>query len=358
MTAKAGHHHYLLVMAGGSGTRLWPLSTESVPKQFLDILGSGRSLIQSTVDRVIGLFFKSNIYILTNKKFFQTVIDQLGNAIDPQNIILEPTKRNTAPCLLLACLKIHKRDPKARVVVLPSDHFIQNKDLFQSDIISALEKSDIEKLITFGIDPTEPSTLYGYIETEGPEVFSKVVKFTEKPNIETANKYMKDGKHLWNSGIFVWSTKAILNEFRRHQNDMFQRLCSGLEVLNTKEENQFLDVTYQNLANISIDYAILEFSKNVFVLKAKFDWNDLGNWGSVYAKMNKDNNRNTISDGSRYRFENSSGNLVKTPDDKKVVVVGLKDYIVVDSAGGLIICPRNEEKNIRNILQNFQAGLD
>lgn len=355
MTTKAGRHHYLLLMAGGSGTRLWPLSTESHPKQFLDILGSGESLIQSTFERVIGLFLKSNVYVLTNKKFFQTVVDQLGDVIDSDNIVLEPAQRNTAPCLLLSCLKIHKRDPKAKVVVLPSDHLIKNKALFQADIISALGHSDHEKLITFGIDPVEPSTLYGYIETENSKVFSRVIKFTEKPNIDTAKKYIKDGRHFWNSGIFVWSTRAILDEFRRYQNEMYQRIYSGLEVLNTEGENQFLDTVYQSLTNISIDYAVLEFSKNVFVLKAKFDWNDLGNWGSVYVKMEKDDNQNTISDSSRYRFHNSTGNLIKVSDNKKVVVVGLKDYIVVDSLGGLIICPRTWEENIKNLLQNVSS---
>lgn len=341
-------HNYLVIMAGGSGTRLWPLSTVEKPKQFLKLQNGSRTLIQDTLDRVDNIFPKENIYVLTNRRYRNVVFRQLSQQINENQIVLEPAKRNTAPCLLLACLKIFKRDKAAKILVLPSDHLIKKSDSFVEDIQYALTQADQEKLITFGIEPSHPSTDYGYIETVQFDRFSKVIKFTEKPKLQKAIDYLVGKRHLWNTGIFVWKASVFLNEFLKFQPEMYSQLQKGYDVLNSPLEGSFLSKNYLKLKNISIDYALLESSDNVCVLKASFDWTDLGNWKSVYDVLKKDKSKNVLM--AQGDLVNSSNSLVRVEGNKKVLINGLDDFIVVDTEDGLLICPKGELDDIKKFL--------
>ena len=343
-------HHYLVVMAGGSGTRLWPLSRESKPKQFLKLSGGNRTMIQETLDRVRELFPLENVYILTNQKYRQLVVEQVGDQFNEEQIVLEPSKRNTAPCLLLATLKIYKRDPKGKIVVLPSDHLITNNQEFINDIQFALSQADKKRLITFGIKPHYPSTDYGYIEVKKSVRFTKVVQFTEKPNFQIASNYLKKKTHLWNAGIFVWKAEAFLEEFTRWQPRMYGKLFKGNDFLNTEKEDAFLNREYPLVEDISIDYALLELSKNVYVLRSNFDWTDLGNWKSVYDILDKDRDSNVLIAQNGHLSE-SSNSLIRVEGNKKVIASGLDDFIVIDTPEGLLISPKENLDSLRRLLQ-------
>ncbi|MCY4161110.1 MAG: mannose-1-phosphate guanylyltransferase [Flavobacteriaceae bacterium] len=342
-------HHYLVIMAGGSGTRLWPLSTVEKPKQFLNLQGNSRTLIQETLERVASVFPKENIYVYTNQRYRRIVLNQLVEYINEDQVVLEPIKRNTAPCLLLASMKIFKRDKEAKMVVLPSDHLIKNKTSFIKDIQFALSQADQEKLITFGIEPNYPSTDYGYIKTNQNERFSKVLQFTEKPKSQKAISYLMGQRHLWNAGIFVWKASVFLNEFLKCQPEMYSQIQKGYHVLNLPSEESFLAKNYPKLKDISIDYALLELSESVYVLKASFDWTDLGNWKSVYDVSKKDKNKNVLM-FKNGNLVNNSNSLVRVEGHKKILISGLKDYIVVDTDEGLLICPKHELERIKKKL--------
>ena len=341
------NNNYALIMAGGVGSRFWPVSRESFPKQFHDLLGSGKSLLQSTFDRLEKIVPAQNIYILTNEMYQNLVLDQL-NKIGKDQLILEPAMRNTAPCLLLAGLKIHKQNPDAKIIVAPSDHWIEDEDAFVENVKTAWQNCDDERLMTMGIPPTFPNTGYGYIEfreEQNSNAF-EVIRFTEKPDYETAKKFYESGNYLWNSGMFLWKASAIVKAFELYAHEMFKLFNDGYDQLNTTDEKKFLAENYPKSENISIDFAIMENAKKIGVVKAEFDWNDLGTWGSLYDQLPKNDQENVVIH-TDLSAEDSSGNMIRSKAGKKVVIDGLENFIVVDSDDVLMIAPRSKEQTIK-----------
>lgn len=344
-------NYYAVIMAGGVGSRFWPVSQTSMPKQFLDLLGSGETLIQKTYHRLGKIIPLENIYILTNKRYEDLVKEQLPDITD-QQIVLEPAMRNTAPCILLSALKIHKKDPNATMIVAPSDHWIETETQFTADLNLAFEESQKkEQLITLGIQPTFPHTGYGYIKFDNSEKEGKikpVKKFTEKPDYQTAKSFLEAGNYLWNAGIFIWQTKTILKAFEKWLPKMYQTLSQGNDLLNTEKEEDFIEENYTKVDNISIDYGIMEEAKNVSIIPASFDWNDLGSWGSLYDKLEKDEDKNVIINAKTH-LDNSVGNIIRTPQGKTVVIKGLSNHIIVDNEDVLLIYPKDQEQEIRRV---------
>lgn len=341
-------------MAGGVGSRFWPVSTPDFPKQFHDMLGTGETLLQRTFRRLEKLLPAEHILILTNERYSALVQEQLPE-VPKHNILLEPAMRNTAPCILYAALKIQKRNPDALMIVAPSDHWIENEEAFVENVNTCFEfAAQHQALLTLGIQPTFPNTGYGYIEfdQEDSNVLKKVKQFREKPNYETAQQFLKSGNFLWNGGIFMWSVSTILNAFQTFQHEMTVLFNQGADFWDTDREQAFINEHYAQAENISIDYAILEKSSSVYVLPATFDWNDLGTWGSLYDKLEKDESKNAIVNAKVYT-EESSGNIIRTENGKTVVIKGLNDYIVVDKQDTLLIFPKKEEQNIKQIANNL-----
>lgn len=338
-------------MAGGVGSRFWPLSTESYPKQFHDMLGTGDSLLQKTFQRLNRFVPTENILILTNERYNDLVLKQLPSVRQAQ-VVLEPAMRNTAPCILYAALKIHKMNPEGVMIVAPSDHWIEDENAFETDVTTCFQKClQDNTLCTLGITPTFPNTGFGYIEFERGATtdLKKVDQFREKPSYETAKEFLKQGNFLWNAGIFMWSVTTIINAFEKHQEELYQLFEKGLSVYNTQEEADFIRVNYPKAANISIDYAILEKSRSIYVLPASFDWNDLGTWGSLYEKLNKDAQDNAVV-GAKILANEAKGNMIRSSDDKIVVIDGLNDYIIVDKEDVLLIYPKTKEQDIKQVL--------
>ncbi len=345
-------------MAGGVGSRFWPVSTQDFPKQFHDMLGTGDTLIQKTFNRLADLIPEENIFILTNERYSDLVFQQLPS-VTKRQVVLEPAMRNTAPCILYASLKIKKENEDAVMIVAPSDHWIEDEKAFSSNVQSAFEYcSSNEALMTLGITPSFPNTGYGYIEydKESTSNIKSVDQFREKPDYETAKSFLKQGNFLWNAGIFMWSAKTVINTFRANQPDLFSLFESGYDTYNTDAESDFIKEYYPKAENISVDYAIMEKSDNVFVVPATFDWNDLGTWGSLYDKLEKDQNSNAIVN-SKALLEDASGNMIRSKSNKVVVVDGLKDYIIVDKDEVLLIFPKTKEQDIKKVLQNVKANF-
>ena len=343
-------------MAGGVGSRFWPVSTEEFPKQFHDMLGTGDTLIQKTFQRLSHLIPKENIYILTNERYNDLVLEQLPEVTQKQ-VVLEPAMRNTAPCILYASLKIQKENPDAVMIVAPSDHWIEDEVTFSKNVEQAFsfcEKNDA--LMTLGIQPTFPNTGFGYIEFDKTtsEAIKSVNQFREKPDYETAKSFIAQANFLWNAGIFMWSAKSVINAFKNNQPNLYAHFETGIPVYNTEFEDDFIKENYPLAENISVDYAIMEKSDNVYVIAAEFDWNDLGTWGSLYDKLDKDNDGNAVVN-ARTLAEDTSGNMIRTKNDKVVVVDGLKDYIIVDKDEVLLIVPKSKEQDIKKILQNVKT---
>lgn len=341
-------------MAGGVGSRFWPVSTPDFPKQFHDMLGTGETLLQKTFRRLEKLLPAEHILILTNERYSTLVQEQLPE-VPKHNILLEPAMRNTAPCILYAALKIQKRNPDALMIVAPSDHWIENEETFVQNVNTCFEfAAQHQALLTLGIQPTFPNTGYGYIEFdhEDSNVLKKVKQFREKPNYETAQQFLKSGNFLWNGGIFIWSVSTILHAFQTFQQEMTALFNQGTDFWDTDREQQFINERYSKADNISIDYAILEKSSSVFVLPATFDWNDLGTWGSLYDKLEKDVANNAIINAQVYA-EEASGNIIRTECGKSVVIKGLNDYIVVEQGDILMIIPKNEEQNIKKLSESL-----
>lgn len=343
---------YAILMAGGVGSRFWPVSTPDFPKQFHDMLGTGETLLQKTFSRLSKLIPSENILILTNERYNDLVLNQLN--IDQEQVILEPKMKNTAPCILYASLKILKKNPEAQVIVAPSDHWIEDESLFLEHLKqSFMFCKNNDALMTLGIHPTHPNTGYGYIEFDKNDsnTIKKVKQFREKPNFETAQKFVNSGNFLWNAGIFVWSVQSIINSFSIHQPEMFSLFKKGEKWYNTEGEKQFIEENYPKAENISIDYAILEKAQNVFVLPSDFDWNDLGTWGSLYEKLQK-NEENNVVINANVIAENAENNMIRTQKGKKVVLKGLNDFIIVETENTLLIYPKSEEQNIKITVQN------
>jgi len=347
-------NYYAILMAGGVGSRFWPVSTSSFPKQFHDMLGTGETLIQKTFHRLSKLIPKENIYILTNEKYNDLVLEQLPEATQKQ-VVLEPAMRNTAPCILYASLKIQKENPDAVMVVAPSDHWIEDETAFINNLQASFDKCEQQNvLMTLGIQPTFANTGYGYINFEKSEsTIKKVHKFTEKPDYDTAKQFLASGNYLWNAGIFIWSVKTIVTSFQEFQPTLYKLFEQGVSVYNTDSEDDFIRDNYAKAENISIDYAIMEYATHVYVLPATFDWNDLGTWGSLYDKLDKEENRNAIVNAKPI-LQEASGNMIRTTNKKVVVIDGLNDYIVVDKEDVLLIYPKAKEQDIKRVLQKVK----
>lgn len=344
-------NNYAILMAGGIGSRFWPVSRGHFPKQFHDMLGTGKSLLQSTFSRLTHSVPAENIFILTNAKYEALVKEQLPKIQDRQ-IVLEPAMRNTAPCILLAGLKIQKENPHAQILVAPSDHWIEDEAAFTKDITAAFDATQRQEiLMTLGIHPTFPNTGYGYIKADELEIspIKKVERFTEKPDYTTAKTFLAQGNYFWNAGIFIWSAKAIVNAFKKHQESMYQLFNEGLDQLNTRTENDFLAEQYAKAENISIDYAILEKAENVYVMQASFDWSDLGTWGALYEELPHDENENVIVNSTQLILANAHGNIIRTQQDKLVVIDGISNFIIVDHKDALIIVPKEKEQEIKQL---------
>lgn len=348
-------NYYAILMAGGVGSRFWPVSTEEFPKQFHDMLGTGDTLIQKTFHRLAHLIPTENIYILTNERYNDLVLVQLPEVTQKQ-VVLEPAMRNTAPCILYASLKIQKENPDAVMIVAPSDHWIEDEVTFSKNVKQAFEFcSKNDALMTLGIQPTFPNTGYGYIEFDknSSDDIKSVNQFREKPDYETAKQFIAQGNFLWNAGIFMWSVKSVINAFQNNQPALYKHFEEGISAYNTNKEEAFIKEEYPLSENISVDYAIMEKSDNVFVIAAEFDWNDLGTWGSLYDKLDKNNSGNAVVN-ARTLVEDASGNMIRTKNDKIVVVDGLNDYIIVDEEEVLLIFPKAKEQDIKKTLQQVK----
>jgi mannose-1-phosphate guanylyltransferase len=343
-------NYYAILMAGGVGSRFWPVSTTDFPKQFHDMLGSGSTLIQKTFSRLSKLIPAENILILTNERYNDLVLEQLP-MVKQEQVLLEPAMRNTAPCILYASLKIQKQNPDAVMVVAPSDHWIEDEDEFSRNLQQCFDFCQKENaLMTLGIQPTFPNTGFGYIEFDNSDInpIKKVNQFREKPDYETAKAFLEAGNFLWNGGIFIWSVKSITEAFSTFQPQMNGLFQQGIESYNTDTEKQFIQTNYEKAENISIDYAVMEKAKNVYVLPATFDWNDLGTWGSLHDKLDKDDNNNTVVNATVI-LENASNNIIRSEAKKLVVIDGLDDYIIVDNENVLMIYPKSKEQDIKRI---------
>lgn len=348
-------NYYSILMAGGVGSRFWPVSTEQFPKQFHDMLGTGDTLLQKTFQRLNKLIPTENIFILTNEKYNDLVLQQLPK-VKQRQVVLEPAMRNTAPCILYASLKIQKENPDAVMIVAPSDHWIEDEDAFSQNVQQAFQFCEQnDALMTLGIKPTFPNTGYGYIEcgNASAESISEVIQFREKPDYETAKQFLAQGNFLWNAGIFMWSATSVINAFKKNQPELFEHFNKGIETYNTAAEAEFIEENYAKAENISVDYAIMESSKNVYVIPATFDWNDLGTWGSLYDKLDKDNANNAVVN-AKTLVEDASGNMIRTAKEKVVVVDGLNDYIIVDKDEVLLIFPKTKEQDIKKVLQKVK----
>jgi len=351
-------NYYAILMAGGVGSRFWPVSTQDFPKQFHDMLGTGDTLIQKTFNRLSNIIPKENIFILTNERYNNLVFEQLPE-VTKRQVVLEPAMRNTAPCILYAALKIQKENSEALMVVAPSDHWIENEQSFTENVKQAFDFCQTnDALMTLGIKPTFPNTGYGYIEYDKSDSSSikPVNQFREKPDYETAKEFIDQGNFLWNAGIFMWSVKSVVEAFRNNQVELYELFANGIDDYNTEREEQFILQNYVKANNISVDYAIMESSKNVYVLPATFDWNDLGTWGSLYDKLDKDEDKNAVVN-AKTLLEDANGNMIRSKKDKVVVIDGLKDYIVVDKDEVLLIFPKSKEQDIKKVLQNVKANF-
>ena len=355
---KMNNSDYCIIMAGGIGSRFWPVSRTNMPKQFIDILGTGRTLIQQTYDRFIKIIPDTNIYVVTNEEYIDLVKVQLPN-IPAENIIGEPMRRNTAPCILYANKKIAKKDSESYIVVTPADHLIINEEKFLNDINEGLKYIKVHNvLLTLGITPNRPATGYGYIQQE--EVTSnykikKVKTFTEKPHLELAKFFLQSGDFLWNSGIFLWKNNIIDTAFKLYLPELYSLFDENIKYLDTNEEKSVINRIYSDAKGISIDFGIMEKAENVYVLKTDFGWSDLGTWNSLYNLLPKDENRNVIA-GNNIITENSYENYIKsTSKDKILVLKDLENYIVVDTDTVLLICHRENEQQIEGLLNEAKS---
>ena len=343
-------NRYIVIMAGGVGSRFWPASRESRPKQFLDILGVGQSLIQMTFERAKLLVPTKNILIATNEKYKSLVQEHLPEVLE-NRILLEPSRNNTAPCIAYATLKIKAWDEDGVFSVLPSDHVILKEQEFVSKMTEAFDFAEKEEaLVTLGLDPSRPDTGYGYIEIEGSKHngANRVKQFKEKPDLETAKSYVDSGNYLWNAGIFIWSVKSVINAFNKNAPQIIETLGEDISKLNTSEEQAYINKVYPNTESISVDYALMERSDNVYTIPAEIGWSDLGTWNSLHAYLEKDEKGNVLQ-GDFLSLENTSGCLIKLPEGKHAVVKGLKDMIIVLEDDVLLIYPKEDEQEIKSV---------
>ena len=349
-----------VIMAGGVGTRFWPMSKTSRPKQFIDVLGTGKTLIQMTFDRFNKICPNENILVVTNEAYKNLVLQQLPQMKENQ-VLCETARRNTAPAVAYANYKIKEENPDAIVVVAPSDHIIMKEEEFVNDIKTAMKAaSENDWLLTLGITPSRPDTGYGYIQYIDKPVYPtddrlfKVKTFTEKPTLEIAKSFLESGDFLWNSGIFIWSLKSIMSAFEKHLDDVDKQFTQGMGIYNTPDEAGFIEKTYAVCRNISIDYGIMEKADNVYTLAVDFGWSDLGTWGSLYTIRKKDDDKNAVM-GNNVLLYKTKNCIVNVPKDKLVVLQGLDDYIVVEEDNTLLVCRKEDEQHIRQFVADVKV---
>ncbi|MEQ9403272.1 MAG: mannose-1-phosphate guanylyltransferase [Cyclobacteriaceae bacterium] len=348
---------HVVIMAGGSGTRFWPYSRDAKPKQFLDVVGTGRSLLQMTYDRFLGITTSDKVWIVSNEKYETLVKEQLPELSDDQ-VLLEPSKRNTAPCIAYAAYKILKKDPEAVMVVTPSDHAIFKEDEFRKVINTAVDDASAnDHLLTIGIRPNRPETGYGYIQyVHGSgEAVKKVKTFTEKPQADLAQKFLESGDFLWNSGIFIWSIDSIVRSFESNEDEIASLFASGLDKYFSSDEKMFIRDIYSQCKSISIDYAVMEKAENVYVVPGDFGWSDLGSWNALHELKEKDENENVI-EGSVFTYE-SKDNFIRGRKGKMIVAHGLEGYLVADFNDVLLICKKEDSGIFREFISDAKINM-
>lgn len=346
------NNNHLVIMAGGVGSRFWPMSTEETPKQFIDVLGVGRSLLQLTRDRFESVVPHDNIWVVTNRKYVHMVQQQLPD-MPTNHILCEPCRRNTAPCIAYVSWRIKAQDPKANIVVTPSDHIVTDPVEFRRVVSECLDfTADSDAIVTLGMKTSRPETGYGYIQADlsssslrNKEIF-RVDSFKEKPDLETAKQYIKKNYYFWNAGIFIWNVSTIVNAFRVYQPVMSKLFESLLPIYGTEKEQEEIDHTFPECDNISVDYAIMEKAEEIFVCPADFGWSDLGTWGSLQMQTRKDIYGNACI-GNNITLVESHNCMIHTTQEKKVVVQGLDGYIVAENNDTLLICKLSEEQRIK-----------
>lgn len=353
----ADKNNHLVIMAGGVGSRFWPMSTQECPKQFIDVLGVGKSLLQLTMDRFKDICDPQNVWIVTNKKYFDKCHEQLPD-VPLKNILLEPCRRNTAPCIAYVSWKIKSVDPKANIVVSPSDHIVTDTNEFTRVVKSCMQfTGETDAIVTLGMKPSRPETGYGYIQADlsvhsprNKEIF-RVDSFREKPDLITAEQYIRKNNYFWNAGIFIWSVNTIVNAFRVYQPSMAKLFESMLGIYNTPQEQEMIDKCYCECDDISVDYAIMEKAEEIFVCPANFGWSDLGTWGSLLMQNHKDLYGNSII-GDNISLFDTHNTIVHALKEKKVVIQGLDGYIVAENDDKLLICKLSEEQRIKQFAED------
>lgn len=351
-------HHYVAIMAGGIGSRFWPMSRSNHPKQFLDILGTGRTLIQQTFDRYSQVVPPENIFIITSQEYVATVKKQLPT-LPVDNILAEPSRKNTAPCIAYIAFKLFQKDPEALMIAAPADNLILDTDAFIQTANKAFEFVDhINALVTLGIKPSHPNTGYGYIQHDTPEVapgVHKVKTFTEKPNLELAKTFLASGDFLWNAGIFTWKVKNVIAAFEKFLPEMYEVFQAERENFNTPAETESIERIYPQCTNISIDFGIMEKADNVYVIPAAFSWSDLGTWNSAWDNMEKDYFQNAVV-GNTVMITDARNCMVHVPDNKLVLLQGLEDFIIVDTKDVLLICKKDKEQEIKEYVAEIKRN--
>lgn len=347
-------NNYCVIMAGGIGSRFWPMSRTTFPKQFIDVLGTGQTLIQQTFERLLNIVPKENIYIVTNDLYKNLVLEQLD--IKKEQVICEPNRRNTAPCIAYANYKIAKINPAANIIVAPADHLIIKETKFIEVMNTALNfTANNNALVTLGINPSRPDTGYGYIQFEenSDSEIKKVKTFTEKPDLELAQQFLESGDFSWNSGMFIWNLSAIQKAFKKYLPQIDSLFQEKAAAFNTKDENKAIDEIYSVCKSVSIDYGIMEKAENVYVISADIGWSDLGTWGSIYTHLKHDEKHNAVI-GKNVMLYESEGCIVSVPKDKLVVLQGLKDYIVIESNNTLLVCKKSDEQKIKDFVTDIK----
>ena len=351
-------HHYVAIMAGGIGSRFWPMSRTGCAKQFLDILNTGKTLIQSTYDRFARFIPRENIYVVTAESYRELVQTQLKD-IPADNILCEPSRKNTAPCIAYISYKLNQKDPEANLICAPADHLITDEEAFRKICLEALNfTSHIKALVTLGIKPTNPNTGYGYIQFEPYSVSDNVFKvktFTEKPDRDLAMTFVASGDFLWNAGIFVWQVKNIITAFEKLLPEMNEVFDSEKNAFNTAQEKEAIERIYPQCVNISIDYGVMEKAENVYVIPSSFGWSDLGTWASAYETLEKDYLENAVA-GDHVMVIDAMRNMVHAENDKLILLQGLEDFIIVDTKDVLLICKKDKEQDIKEYVAEVKRN--
>lgn len=352
-------NNYAIIMAGGVGSRFWPWSKTKQPKQFLDVLDTGKTLMQQTFERIARICPKENILVITNKLYAGTIADQIPG-MPKENILSEPKGKNTAPCIAYGAFKIKKQNPDANILVAPSDHIILKEDLFAEVVQEAFDYvNENNALMTIGIEPHKPETGYGYIQSDGAVIKAEegkwqltfVSAFREKPDLETAKSFLQSGDYFWNAGIFVWSVESILNAFEYHLPEMHKQFSNYYSAFNTGDEGGAINTIFDQCESISIDYGVMEKAGNVVVISTDIGWSDLGSWSALHELSNTDNLGNT-SNSDKTLFYNSENCLVRSLDNKVAIIEGLDDYIVVEEEQALLICRKQNEQLIKKFVKD------